>query len=185
MPKGIPQGAYPKWLDPEYSGIPVPSNLTPAQAKFAQEYVASGGHATNAAKAAGYSSKSAAVIGCNNLKNVVIADYIKEMRGAASSRAVAGLVEMKEVLSRMMRNPDGKVSNKDIRGAVMDLAKLEGFLIERVEHNNEVRIIQAATPGNVIEHQDIDWDSVEYDELGRPIGVAFLNGESESEEGDD
>ncbi|WP_283657049.1 terminase small subunit [Enterococcus faecium] len=53
-------------------------NLTPKQKAFADEYIKNGGNATQAAIKAGYSKRSARVIGKENLTKPNIIQYINE-----------------------------------------------------------------------------------------------------------
>jgi len=54
--------------------------MTDKQERFCQEYVANGNNATKAAKAAGYSKKTAQRIGSENLSKPVIINRIDELR---------------------------------------------------------------------------------------------------------
>ena len=60
--------------------------LTPKQQRFIDEYFVCGMNATEAAKRAGYSEKTAAVIGCENLTKPKIRAVIEERQAAMSQK---------------------------------------------------------------------------------------------------
>lgn len=60
--------------------------MTPKQEKFAQEYIANGGNATQAALAAGYNPNSAYAMGAENLKKPVIAAAIEAHRAKSREK---------------------------------------------------------------------------------------------------
>lgn len=76
--------------------------LTPKQRKFADEYIISG-NATQAAKAAGYSEKTAKDIGAENLSKPNIKAYIDEKLAEISSKKTADAKEVLEYLTAVMR----------------------------------------------------------------------------------
>ena len=72
------------------------------QQKFADEYLISG-NATNAAIKAGYSKKTAGVIGAENLKKPKIISYMEERKKEIESKKIAKQKEIFEYLSSVMR----------------------------------------------------------------------------------
>lgn len=114
--------------------------LTIKQEKFCQEYVVNGGNASEAYRKA-YRAKDMKdetvwVAACNVLKNHKVAIRVKELTEASHKK----LQVSKEKLTKMLFETieDGKLplTKKSkrmrdpqlVRGSVMDLAKLHGFL---------------------------------------------------------
>ena len=80
--------------------------LKPKQRAFADEYIRNGGNVTQAAIAAGYSKKTAAYIGSENLKKPHIAAYIAERQKEIESSRICDLKEIQEFRSRVMRGEE-------------------------------------------------------------------------------
>lgn len=76
--------------------------LTEKQKRFADEYIISG-NATQAAIKAGYSKKTAAVIGTENLTKPNIKNYIDERLEELKSERTADAQEVLEYLTSVMR----------------------------------------------------------------------------------
>ncbi|MGK4178825.1 terminase small subunit [Lapidilactobacillus dextrinicus] len=76
--------------------------LTPKQRKFADEYIKSG-NATQAAISAGYSRRTAAVIGNENLIKPYIKSYIDERMQELESQKIMSAKEAIELLSSIAR----------------------------------------------------------------------------------
>ena len=100
--------------------------LTPKQKAFADEYLICG-NVTEAAKKAGYSGKTAAVIGNENLKkpnvmqfySAVLRGEVKDqfdMDAALSDRIAAG----KELMKRFERSDEGKKDALDKLDNLLD-----------------------------------------------------------------
>lgn len=98
--------------------------LTPKQEKFCELY-ASLGNATEAAKQAGYSEKTAYSQGQRMLKNVEIRSRIEEISTKQQKGRIADAEEVLTFFSDMMR--DGKVQDKDRLRAAENLAKRMGI----------------------------------------------------------
>lgn len=79
--------------------------LTPKQEKFINEYVKEL-NATQAAIKAGYSKKTAGVIGANLLKNVKVSEEIKKRLGDIKSDSIAEAKEVLEYFTRVMRRQE-------------------------------------------------------------------------------
>lgn len=104
--------------------------LSLKQKKFCEEYVISG-NATEAAKKAGYSEKTARSQGAENLTKPDIQKYIQELtRGPQTARIATG-EEVLEFFTEVMKN--GKVGWKDRIRAAENLAKRHG--IDKPESN--------------------------------------------------
>ncbi|MBQ3006764.1 MAG: terminase small subunit [Clostridia bacterium] len=95
-------------------------SLTLKQQKFADYYLECG-NATEAAKKAGYSDKTARQIGTENLSKPSIAAYISERLAEIESKSVA---DIREVL---------KFYTKVMRGEVKDQFGLDASLADRLK----------------------------------------------------
>ena len=98
--------------------------LTPKQEKFCELY-ASLGNATEAAKQAGYSEKTAYAIGTENLKKLEIQKRIADLTQKPQKARIADAEEVLTFFSEMMR--DKKVQDKDRLRAAENLAKRMGL----------------------------------------------------------
>ena len=76
--------------------------LTPKQKRFCEEYLKSA-NASEAAKKAGYSLKTAPFIGAENLKKPQISAYIKHRMGEQEAALVADANEVLQFYSAVMR----------------------------------------------------------------------------------
>lgn len=81
------------------------TKLTPRQQAFAEYYIQTG-NATEAAKQAGYSKKTAGVIGDENLKKPYIKEYIDNRLEEMSVERVATAQEVMETLTRVLRREE-------------------------------------------------------------------------------
>lgn len=93
--------------------------LTPKQKAFADFFVECG-NATESAIKAGYSKKTASVIGNENLKKPYISAYIAERQKEIDSHRIATLAEIQEFRSRVLRGQE-----KDAFGIEASLADRE------------------------------------------------------------
>lgn len=101
--------------------------LTPKQKAFADYYIECG-NATEAAKRAGYSEKTAYRTGADNLKNPQIIDYIAERTKPKEDNRIASGDEVMEFLTAVMRGEikdafDLPPSLADRKDAAKELAK--------------------------------------------------------------
>lgn len=122
--------------------------LTHKQRQFCLEYVQSG-NATEAAIKAGYSKKSAAVIGAENLIKPNIKNYIQELTEKMESQKIASAIEMQQILTSIIRQETDeevvvvegcgegiseavtktkKPSHRDVIAAIDKLARMQGVL---------------------------------------------------------
>ena len=76
--------------------------LTPKQKKFADEYIKTG-NATQSAIEAGYSKKTAQVIGAENLSKPMVKSYIEERMTEIKSNRVMSYTEAVELLTSIAR----------------------------------------------------------------------------------
>ena len=100
-------------------------NLTPKQKAFADYYIACG-NATKAAKRAGYSAKTAARIGSENLQKLDISKYITTQTQAQNEARVASADEVLQFFSSVMR------------GEVKDQFGLDAALSDRLNAGKEL-----------------------------------------------
>lgn len=94
--------------------------MTPKQKAFAEYYLASG-NASDAARKAGYSKKTAGSIGEENLKKPAISAYIRERMAQQDAERVASADEVLRFYTSVMR------------GEVSDQFGLEAALAERLK----------------------------------------------------
>lgn len=122
--------------------------LTPKQRRFADEYIANGFNATQAAKDAGYSKKTAYSIGNENLSKPEIVEYIRERTEAIEKARIADGDEVLRFLTSVMRGeaPETTIlkngfkfieheyvdQKNQLRAAEM-LAKCHGLMMQKVE----------------------------------------------------
>lgn len=99
--------------------------LTPKQKAFADYYLECG-NATEAAKRAGYKSRSAQQIGAENLLKPVISDYISERMAKIDAARVASADEVLKFYTSVMR------------GEVKDQFGLEASLADRLNAGKEL-----------------------------------------------
>lgn len=97
--------------------------MTEKQKKFCFEYVQSG-NATAAAKAAGYSARTAYSQGQRMLKNVEIQNFIKELSEPSENQSIAAAQEVLTFLSDVMRDKEAPLQYR-LRAAE-NLAKRYG-----------------------------------------------------------
>lgn len=79
--------------------------LTPKQKKFADEYIKTG-NATQSAIEAGYSKKTAQVIGAENLSKPMVKSYIAERMDKIASNRVMSYTEAVELLTSIARGEE-------------------------------------------------------------------------------
>lgn len=102
--------------------------LTPKQKAFADYYLQCG-NATEAAKKAGYSDKTAGQMGNENLKKPQISEYIAERIKELDSKRVADANEVLEFLTSVMR---GEIKDQfGLDAALSDRLKAGESLMKR------------------------------------------------------
>lgn len=109
----------------------VTKKLTPRQQKFVDYYY---GNATEAAKKAGYSPKTAYAIGSENLTKPEIALALKKRAEKNSSALIKSRAQRQILWSGLTDHPDPYVAMK----ASELLGKSEGDFIENVHHSGGV-----------------------------------------------
>ena len=99
--------------------------LTPKQKAFVDEYIKCG-NATEAARRAGYSAKTANTIAAQNLAKPSVSQYISERFKQVDSERVASADEVMRFFSSVMR------------GAVTDQFGLDASLSDRISAGKEL-----------------------------------------------
>lgn len=103
--------------------------LTPKQKRFCEEYLKSA-NASEAAKKAGYSVKTAPFIGAENLKKPQISEYIKRRLGEQEGARVADANEVLRFYSAVMR---GEIKDQfGIDASLSDRLKAADSLAKRL-----------------------------------------------------
>lgn len=113
------------------------NKLTPKQKKFCDYYIQTG-NATESAIKAGYSKRTAAVIGNENLMKPYIANYIKSKSVATEISTIATMQEVKEFWASLLR--DEKTDKRDRLKASEFIAKTNGAFLDKVEHSGDLGI---------------------------------------------
>lgn len=104
--------------------------LTPRQKAFADEYLKCG-NATEAARKAGYSEKTARQMATENLTKPSILDYIKERQKQIESTRIADVSEVLQFFSSVMR---GEVKDAfDMETGISDRLSAGRELMKRYE----------------------------------------------------
>ena len=109
--------------------------LSLKQKKFCEEYVISG-NATEAAKRAGYSAKTARSQGAENLTKPDIQKYIQELTSAPQNGRIATGEEVLAFFTEVMKN--AKVGWKERIRAAENLAKRQG--VDKPAETEEERV---------------------------------------------
>lgn len=117
------------------------NKLTPKQKAFADYYIETG-NATEAAKKAGYSKKTAAVIGTENLTKPNIKQYIDIRMKEIESKRIASGEEVLQYLTKVMRGEerdqfDLDASLQDRTKAAELLGKRYRLFTDKVEVDNK------------------------------------------------
>lgn len=127
------------------------------QKSFADYYIENGGNATDAAKRAGYSEKTAYSMGCRLLKKVEILGYIAERQQAIDSQRICTLKEIQEFRSRVIRGTERDQFDLDV--GMQDRLKaaehLEKALKIKEEKEERQRAAESLREGKPY-HMDLD-----------------------------
>ena len=134
--------------------------LTPKQKAFADEYLICG-NAAEAARKAGYSEKTATVIGSENLSKPNILEYIAERQKQIEDSRIANIKEVLEFYSSVLR---GEIKDQfDMDASLSDRLAAGRELMKRYEKADEqearVRLLNAQVDkltGNNQEIEDLD-----------------------------
>ena len=135
--------------------------LTRKQKKFCHEYLVDL-NATEAAIRAGYSKKTARVIGCENLTKPHIAEYIAKLLDKSDSENIATLDETLEFFTTVMRDNEADIrvrlkaaeDHMKYHGTKVDKEKIaierQRLAMEEERLDLEKRKIDAAEPDKEI-----------------------------------
>jgi phage terminase small subunit len=110
--------------------------LTLKQKKFCEFYVGSG-NASEAARLAGYSAKSAYATGHENLRKHEVVEYIKSLTKAMSDERISTATERQRFWTAIMRGQMPEVESLQIKASEI-LARAQGDFIQKVEVTNDL-----------------------------------------------
>lgn len=113
----------------------IPKPMNEKQRRFAEAYAANP-NATEAAKAAGYSGRTARSQGQRLLTNVDVQKHIKELQAKADDERIASVTEIKIFWSEMMKDKGRKDSDR-LKASDL-LAKAAGVFLNGKENGKKV-----------------------------------------------
>lgn len=122
------------------------------QRRFA-EYYASNPNATEAAKAAGYSERTAYSQGQRLLKNVEVRNHIEELQDMLASERIASVEEVKQVWTELLRSPNEKAKDRIKAGEL--LVKTSGALMPQTSEESGEDDVIIVVPDNGRKRNDI------------------------------
>lgn len=105
--------------------------LSPKQQAFADYYILLK-NATEAAKKAGYSEKTAGVIGFENLKKPKISAYIKKRLDEIEKERIASIEEVMRFYTAIMRNKLEDIEDDDDKPTITERLKAADRIMERL-----------------------------------------------------
>lgn len=120
--------------------------LTPKQQAFADYYIECG-NASEAARKAGYSAKTAKVVGGENLTKPYIRQYIDEHLQNASVNRIASADEVLEYLTRVMRGEEKDAFGLD--ASIADRTKAAESLGKRYALFTEKKEVSGKDGGDI------------------------------------
>lgn len=112
-------------------------NLTSKQRLFCEFYVGCG-NASESARLAGYSEKTARVVGGENLSKPAIKKYIESLTQAGSNARIATAIERQEFWTSIMRGQLIEVDDRQIKASEI-LGKAQGDFINKVEMSGDLK----------------------------------------------
>lgn len=86
-------------------------DLTPKQKAFADEYIKNGGNASDAARKAGYSKKTAYSMGQQNLKKLEVSSYIAERQSQIEKQKGTDIMSLAEIQQRRSMIARGELTD--------------------------------------------------------------------------
>lgn len=122
------------------------------QRRFA-EYYASNPNATEAAKAAGYSERTAYSQGQRLLKKVEVRNHIEELQNMLASERIASVEEVKQVWTELLRSPNEKAKDRIKAGEL--LVKTSGALMPQTSEESGEDDVIIVVPDNGRKRNDI------------------------------
>lgn len=138
--------------------------LTPKQKKFADEYI-KGGNITQAAVNAGYSKKTARVIGQENLLKPAISEYIAERMAQIDKENIADQKEILEFMTRVMRRQETEqVANVLKRPTLMTVNAGEDNEYQKIVNEEVVEVTEIkSSTGDAVRAADLLSKLIKYD----------------------
>lgn len=122
-------------------------HLNKRQLDFIQEYMKTN-NITQSATKAGYSPKTAAVQGCNLLKNVKVRNYIDAINERLESAKIADIQEVMEYLTSVMRGEAKDQFDMDV--SIQDRTRAAGELARRLDVKSRNLNVECAV--NIIDN---------------------------------
>lgn len=122
-------------------------HLNKRQLDFIQEYMKTN-NITQSAIKAGYSPKTAAVQGCNLLKNVKVHNYIDAINERLESAKIADIQEVMEYLTSVMRGEAKDQFDMDV--SIQDRTRAAGELARRLDVKSRNLNVECAV--NIIDN---------------------------------
>jgi phage terminase small subunit len=110
--------------------------LTLKQKKFCEFYVGSG-NASEAARLAGYSEKTARATGAENLTKPDVQEYINSLTKSMSDERIATAVERQQFWTAIMRGQMPEIEIIQLKASEI-LARAQGDFIQKVEVTNDL-----------------------------------------------
>lgn len=112
--------------------------LNARQKAFCEYYVASG-NATESAKKAGYSERTARSIGQRLLTNVNVQNYIKQLNIKLENNRIADMTEVKEFWTGILRDSEQRMQDR-IKASEY-IAKTNGAFLEKLEVKGNIPVV--------------------------------------------
>lgn len=157
------------------------NKLTLKQQKFCDYYIETG-NATEAAKRAGYSEKTARVIGQENLLKPAISDYINIRIEKAADERIASSQRILEFFTNVMDNKItdafGLEASLDTRiEAAKNLAKRRGLTRSKAEEDLRVKLLELEVEKKKLEIEKlrINSDDIEHEAITIVDDIGDLN----------
>ena len=122
--------------------------MNPRQKAFAEHYARTG-NATEAAKAAGYSAKTAYSAGARLLKNVEVQQYIRQLQADAEGSRIASMTAVKEYWTATMNSTEEKTADR-LKASELLARSAGAFLHLNPEHDGEVAFTREYDDGSVV-----------------------------------
>lgn len=118
-----------------------PKALNQRQFRFVEEYLANGGNATEAAKAAGFKGTPRAlqVTGARTLKNRAVAKLIADRRKQLAKKGNTRIERIRDFWAQVMDNPRGKLADR-LKASEL-LGKSEGVFVKQHQHDGKVEVV--------------------------------------------
>ncbi len=115
------------------------ADLTLKQKAFCEFYVGSG-NASEAARLAGYSTKTARATGAENLTKPDVQEYINSITKAMSDERIATATERQRFWTSIMRGQMPEIESIQLKASEI-LAKAQGDFVQKVEVTSELTML--------------------------------------------